>query len=189
MDLNPLVNDVFEIAAAVAVPCALMLVRRFALVLESKLNITVTAQDEERLANEVNVGVGVLRAKLASGHMALSDVQLGSTHVDGVAEMVLNSITGLADAAGMNKADIAERIVGELGHVLGEDPSVPSVVVPGTAVAPPPAPVVVNPVPVTVVPTPSVPNVNLSMTPFAPLSATSIPTPTMATSIPLLVTP
>ena len=127
MDLNPLVNAVFDIAASAAVPCAYVLISRFATVLEAKLNVTLDAEDEKALADAVGVGVGLLRAKLASGQMALGDIHLSNPHVDAAATIVVNGASAIAERLDMKKADIAQRIVASLGHMLGDDPTVPSV--------------------------------------------------------------
>jgi hypothetical protein len=93
----------------------------------------MSAADEAVIENAVAAGAGVLRAKLATGEMKLPDLSLGNAHVDQAAQTALDVAGAVGAATNLTKDQIAARIVGMVGHALGDDPAVPSV----APVAPP----------------------------------------------------
>ncbi|WP_428485926.1 hypothetical protein [Rhodopila sp.] len=138
MDLNPILQFVIGVAAAAIVPVAALLAGRALRLAQARLHLALSARDQAAVMAAVSTGAGLMRARLATGAISLPDVHLGSAAVDQAASVAMNLITTSASASGLTQEDIAQRIVGSLGHALGEDPTVPSI-----ASLPPPPPAAV----------------------------------------------
>lgn len=127
MDFNPIVSGIGGVFSLVVIPIAGLLVNKAINVAQSKFGLQVSQADVAAVDSAVSAGVGMLRAKLVTGQMALPDVIFGNKHVDEVSQIALDIAGAAANATNITKAEIAGRIVGAVGHALGEDPSVPSV--------------------------------------------------------------
>lgn len=127
MDLSPIVTDAISVVSLVLVPIAGLLANKAISVAEKKFGLQVSQADEAAIDKAVSAGAGMLRAKLATGQMALPEVIFGNKHVEEVAETALDIAGAAGNATNITKAEIAARIVGAVGHALGEDPGVTSV--------------------------------------------------------------
>ena len=135
MDLNPLLQAIDGVAVLVVVPIAGILARRGIALMQDKLHIAVSSQDQAVVMQAVDAAAGVVRAKLATGAMTIGDVHLGSPHIDAVANAALDMVEAGAAGSKLDKEDVAHMIVGAVGHALGDDPTVPTL---GTLPAPVP---------------------------------------------------
>ena len=140
MDLTPIANLVMSVAAATIVPIAGLLVHKGISVAQARLHLQLSAADQAVIDTAVSTGAGLLRAKLVNGTMALPDVSLGNPHVDQAAQFALDVAEKSAWSTGVTRDDLAKRIIGAVGHALGQDPSVPSVLIPEATPATRPAP-------------------------------------------------
>ncbi len=139
IDLTPLAQFVAGIAAACAVPTAGFLAQRALSVAQTRLHLTLSRQDQAAIQNAVNAGAGIIRAKLASGTVSLSDLTTGNPHIDNAAQFAVNLIDATVDQPTVNRQQVADSIIAMIGHYLGDDPGVPSVAAAPAAVTVPAA--------------------------------------------------
>jgi hypothetical protein len=137
MDLHQAAQAAFNIAASVSLPAALALFGWSLRQAKARWHFAMSQQTQDRVEAEISdvvtAGVGWGRAKLASGQMSLEHVTTGNQHIDQIAQAALNMLSDQAKDSGITTDDIARRIVGGLGHVLGEDASVPTIAAPDSS--------------------------------------------------------
>nr|WP_294550040.1 hypothetical protein [uncultured Rhodopila sp.] len=131
MDLNPIVQDAFQVVALALLPSILTLLGFGLRQLQARWKFTVSQQLQDAIASDiasvVNTGIGWGRAKLASGEMQLTHVTTGNPFIDQIATAGLAMLSANARASGISADDLARRIVGGIGHAVGNDPSVPTI--------------------------------------------------------------
>lgn len=136
--LTPIANDIMAIAAVIVVPVAGMLANRMINIANAKFHLQISQDEQAQIVQAVSSGAGVIKAKLATGEINLSNVKIGDPHMDQAANFAFDTLTAAAKAGGVNRDSVAKMILAEVGHALQTDPSVPTI-----ADAPPPPPVVV----------------------------------------------
>ena len=139
MDLSPIANLALSMAGMVVVPIAGIVAHRAIDLAQKKLHLQMSIETQRQVEAAIDAGAGVLRAKLANGHITLSDVSFGNSHVDQAAGYALDIAGTAAITANVTKDSVAKAIIGAVGHALGDDPGVQSVLVtppqPGAPVA------------------------------------------------------
>lgn len=137
IDLTPLVQGAVVVAAIVVPPLALLLWRRGLILAEKKFHFQLDAKDEATVEMAIGAGAGMIRADLASAQISPVQVSLGSPSIDQAVSAAMNIAASAGSASGITRDEIATRIVGAVGHALGDDPTVPSAPVASMAPAPP----------------------------------------------------
>jgi hypothetical protein len=131
MDLNPIVQDAFQVVALALLPSILTLAGFGLRQAQARWKFTVSQQLQDAITEEVasivNIGIGWGRAKLASGEMQLTHVTTGNPFIDQIATAGLAMLSANARASGISADDLARRIVGGIGHAVGNDPNVPTI--------------------------------------------------------------
>lgn len=130
MDLNTALQGALSLALTIGTPIAMILAKRAIALAETRLHLTVSAANETKILQAVNVGAGMITAKLAAGQMTLPDVHMGNEHVASAVTMALDIAGAAGVQAGLTRDVLAAQIVGAVGHALGEDPTVPTVPAP-----------------------------------------------------------
>lgn len=123
MDLTSLA----EIAGAVAVPLAGLLMNKAIELGRQRLHLDISAQTAAEIDKAAEAGAGMLTARLAAGKMDLSHVSLGNQNVDDAVTVAMNVAGQAAVDAGLTRDVLAGKIVGLVGNAIGEDPTVPTV--------------------------------------------------------------
>ena len=139
MDLDAIANLTLSVAGMVVVPVATLVAHRLVGLAQKKLHLQVSIETQRQIDAAVTAGAGVIRAKLANGHVTLPDLAVGNPHIDQAAGYALDIAGTAAMSAGVTKDDVAKAIIGAVGHALGDDPSVPSVAAVSAPVVTPPA--------------------------------------------------
>jgi hypothetical protein len=128
--MNHIVINGAAAVLAVTLPAIFsMVARRMLKLAETRLQLQVSAQTEAELGVAIDTASGLLRAKLATGQMTLGDLRTGNPHVDAAVTTVLNVADKAVAVSGITKQEVADRVLGAVGHALGEDPTVPSIAV------------------------------------------------------------
>ena len=131
MDLNPILQNLFQIVASVLAPVLVLLLHAGLRYVRTRWKFSMSQQTQAAIEHEINsvvgVGVGWGRAKLASGAMGLGHVTTGNPHIDQISTAMLAMLSAEAKASDISADDLSRRIVAGIGHALGDDPMVPSV--------------------------------------------------------------
>ena len=75
MDLSPIANLALSMAGMVVVPIAGIVAHRAIDLAQKKLHLQMSIETQRQVEAAIDAGAGVLRAKLANGHITLSDVK------------------------------------------------------------------------------------------------------------------
>ena len=95
MDLDAIANLTLSVAGMVVVPVATLVAHRLVGLAQKKLHLQVSIETQRQIDAAVTAGAGVIRAKLANGHVTLPDLAVGNPHIDQAAGYALD-IAGTA---------------------------------------------------------------------------------------------
>jgi hypothetical protein len=135
MDIVPFVVGIVGVVVVVGIVVVMVvagvtkpLLDRLAAVAEARLGLARDAAATKGITDEVNHAIdtaaGILRMKMVTGQVIPAQITLGNKVVDGFATGVIEDLSPEARSSGITSADISARLVGVIGHALGDDPTV-----------------------------------------------------------------
>ena len=125
--MKAILDPMIQLASLVLIGLAPVFANYLIQVLHNRFKLDLTAAQDATVRKACLTGAGVLLTQLTRGAIQLEHLHVDDPNVIAAAQVAINAVPDAAGAFNLTIPDLAHMIVGQVGQVLGADPTTPTV--------------------------------------------------------------
>ena len=125
--LKAILDPLLQLVSLVLIGLAPVFANYVVHILHAKAHVDLTAAQVATVHDAADTAAGVLITQLARGEIQLEHLHVDNPAVIAAAQVAINAVPEAAGKLNVTIPDLAQIIVGRVGHAIAADPTTPTV--------------------------------------------------------------